>query len=200
MSLLEHTIPSAHHLAEARSLALHKQIAEGLGDHPEWVQRAQAQVSRWRREHTLSLEYVELWSALLDGPLDGVQAVLLDNTKAGKALRQTTPFAGAIDPRTRWRIWREVRVLWERSLKPEEVAADNETKWLGTSWNTSSSGPHQTCLFPSSCAFSINHAGGTSLQDSSASRSLTLGSRARRTSPVTRASLGTFFRPRIFER
>jgi hypothetical protein len=26
-----------------------------------------------------------------------------------RALRQCTPFAGVVDPRTRWRIWRETR-------------------------------------------------------------------------------------------
>jgi hypothetical protein len=31
-------------------------------------------------------------------------------------MRQSTPFAGVIDPRQRWRIWREVR---ERMLAEE---------------------------------------------------------------------------------
>jgi hypothetical protein len=33
----------------------------------------------------------------------------VDPAEGARALRQCSPFAGVIDPRTRWRIWREVR-------------------------------------------------------------------------------------------
>jgi hypothetical protein len=39
----------------------------------------------------------------------------VDESEEARALRQVTPFAGAIDPRTRWRIWREVRAALETS-------------------------------------------------------------------------------------
>jgi hypothetical protein len=34
---------------------------------------------------------------------------LVDPSERGRALRQCTPFAGALDPRTRWRLWAQVR-------------------------------------------------------------------------------------------
>lgn len=34
---------------------------------------------------------------------------LVDPSQRGRDLRQCTPFAGAIDPRTRWRLWAQVR-------------------------------------------------------------------------------------------
>jgi len=39
----------------------------------------------------------------------GLLAVLQADTDDARALRQATPFAGVVEPRERWRIWREVR-------------------------------------------------------------------------------------------
>jgi hypothetical protein len=40
---------------------------------------------------------------------------LVERSEAADALRQVTPFAGVIDPRARWQIWRDVR---QRSIAP----------------------------------------------------------------------------------
>jgi len=43
------------------------------------------------------------------GPIGPLLAVLADRSDRAKALRQCSPFAGVVDPRTRWKLWREVR-------------------------------------------------------------------------------------------
>lgn len=98
-----------HRLGEARSLELHRRIAERLRQDPSLVERARARVRRWRDDASVSVPYVDGWARVLELPLDGLCAVLVDEGEHARALRQVTPFAGVIDPRTRWRIWREVR-------------------------------------------------------------------------------------------
>lgn len=58
--------------------------------------------------------YAEQWAALLEQPVEGVSAAIVDPGEAARALRQVSPFAGAIDPRERWQVWRRVRAEFER--------------------------------------------------------------------------------------
>jgi hypothetical protein len=59
--------------------------------------------------------YAEEWARVLAGSLDEACALLVDDSERARALRQVTPFAGVVDARTRWRIWREVRERLESS-------------------------------------------------------------------------------------
>jgi hypothetical protein len=40
---------------------------------------------------------------------------MTESSEIGRELRQTTPFAGVIDARTRWRVWRSVREELEKA-------------------------------------------------------------------------------------
>ncbi len=103
----------AHRIGEERSLELHRIIAKRLGDEPQLVADAVARLARWREAQVLSGYYAEAWLALLQGPRDKLRAAMTDDGPRGRELRQTTPFAGVVDPRTRWRVWREVREALE---------------------------------------------------------------------------------------
>lgn len=52
--------------------------------------------------------YVRGWDAVLRRPPDEIAAFLVADGDDATELRQSTPFAGALDPRERWRIWRSV--------------------------------------------------------------------------------------------
>ncbi|MBK7878085.1 MAG: hypothetical protein IPJ77_20695 [Planctomycetes bacterium] len=104
-----------HRLAEERSRALHREIAARLAAEPSRVEEARARIARWASEGQLAPYYVERWNALLGGPLAVLLALLVAETEEATALRQTSPFAGIVDPRTRWRIWSEVRARLERA-------------------------------------------------------------------------------------
>ncbi len=56
----------------------------------------------------MSASYVAAWRAALDGPGAALLALMRDPSEHARAMRQTTPFAGALSPRERWRIFREV--------------------------------------------------------------------------------------------
>ena len=100
---------SLHRVAEERSRALHALIAERLVREPELLERARARVAGWGSTGSVAAPYVERWAALLSGPLESLLALLADPSEGACELRQVSPFAGAIDPRTRWRVWERVR-------------------------------------------------------------------------------------------
>ena len=104
-----------HRLAEARSLAAHQLVASRLPDEPELVEMARKRVAGWLVDGSVARPYVEAWRDILAGDIPSIQRVLVDDGEHGRALRQCTPFAGALDPRTRWQLWARVREQLEGS-------------------------------------------------------------------------------------
>jgi hypothetical protein len=106
-----------HRLAEARSLALHEAIAAALRADPSLVDVARQRMRAWKASGQVASAYADRWLALLDAPLDDLLHALTLDDETMRALRQTTPFAGVIDPRTRWQLWDEVRTRMEASAE-----------------------------------------------------------------------------------
>jgi len=105
-----------HELAEERSLALHREVGRILARDPSAIERARVRLRDWKREGSVHPVYVDRWSRLLDGPFETLRAALEDRGEEARALRQVTPFAGVVDARKRWEIWREVKErAFERS-------------------------------------------------------------------------------------
>ena len=98
----------AHRLAEQRSLAYHRVVAERLRSDGRVLPVARARVTEWLAEGR-STHYARQWERLLAGPLDVLCEALVADSEEGRARRQATPFAGALDPRERWRIWQTER-------------------------------------------------------------------------------------------
>lgn len=102
-----------HRLAEARSLAAHRLIAARLADEPGLVTMARERVASWLEDGSVTRAYAEAWRELLADEASDIAAAIVDPSERGRALRQCTPFAGALDPRTRWRLWAQVRAELE---------------------------------------------------------------------------------------
>jgi len=98
-----------HELAEERSLAIHALVADRLREDPALQAAARKRVEGWLADGSVHRHYAEAWHQLLSGKPEQLVAVLLDRGEKARALRQCSPFAGVVDPRTRWRLWREVR-------------------------------------------------------------------------------------------
>lgn len=92
-----------HDLSERRSWALHQEVAARLVEHPELVERARARVTDWLRD-PLRHPYAADWQELLQGDTVILAAALVEVNPRMQALRQASPFAGALDSQTRWRI------------------------------------------------------------------------------------------------
>lgn len=94
---------SFHSLAEKRSWALHQEVARRLVRQPELVERARRRVSAWL-EHPSEHPYARDWHALLALDEAALADALGDTSAWMCTLRQASPFAGALDNRTRWEI------------------------------------------------------------------------------------------------
>jgi hypothetical protein len=104
-----------HRLAEERSIEYHRAIAERLRRNPAVIARARSRARSWEQTGSVSPWHARQWMEVLALPLDEVCALLVDPGERARELRQVTPFAGALDPRERWRIWREVRDRFRRT-------------------------------------------------------------------------------------
>ena len=109
-----------HRLAEARSLAYHRVIAERLAADATLRARARARVASWRTTGEVHLTYVAAWEQALASSTDDLARLLTDPGEEARTLRQSSPFAGALSPRERWAIWREVG---ERAREQARTAA-----------------------------------------------------------------------------
>lgn len=94
-----------HSLSEARSFALHEEVSARLAAKPELLERARERVQKWLQDPPAH-PYAAAWSDLLLSPLSELQSALTDRGERMTALRQASPFAGALDNRTRWNILR----------------------------------------------------------------------------------------------
>lgn len=104
-----------HELAEQRSLALHRLVAERLRADPSTLGMARDRVARWLTDGSTHPAYARAWADLLGGPFDRLLEALTDPGERASDLRQCSPFAGVIDSRTRWRVLREVRERMKRA-------------------------------------------------------------------------------------
>ena len=98
-----------HALAEDVSLELHRAVAERLLEEPALVDRARRRVAGWLRDGSVARSYAEAWQAVLAEPVEVVARHLTDPGERARQLRQTSPFAGFLEPRARWSIWRRAR-------------------------------------------------------------------------------------------
>lgn len=98
-----------HAVAEDVSLALHAAVADRVRADPSLLERVKQRVDDWLRAGTVARAYAEAWREILARPADEVARFLEDPGERARQLRQTSPFAGVLDPRTRWAIRRRAR-------------------------------------------------------------------------------------------
>ena len=98
-----------HAVTEDVSLELHRAVAERLLEDPALVDRARERVTGWLRDGSVARHYAESWQAVLAGSVEAVARFCADPGEKARQMRQTSPFAGVLDPRARWSIWRRAR-------------------------------------------------------------------------------------------
>jgi hypothetical protein len=98
-----------HRLAEERSVAYHRVIAERLRRQPKILENGRKRVQTWLASGTEAPFYARKWAEVLAGDPSSIASFLTERSELADELRQSSPFAGALDPRERWQIWRETR-------------------------------------------------------------------------------------------
>lgn len=96
-----------HARVDARSLAMHRAIAEKLRARPELIAIAHDNLERWSVSNPRSKPYWDAWREVLARPLPEILALIVEDGERMTAMRQTSPFAGVLDPRERWAIYDE---------------------------------------------------------------------------------------------
>jgi hypothetical protein len=95
-------------------------VADRIGrrEEPRCFEGLDVLASEWpsaegarNRDGSVHPRWVDAWRRLLELPPSQLAGALVERSEAADALRQVTPFAGVIDPRARWQIWRDVRPI-----------------------------------------------------------------------------------------
>jgi hypothetical protein len=93
----------AHALSELRSLAAHRLIAEQLLHDPQVVVRAEQRLARWSNQGAIHVEYQQRWASWLSLPPSELAEQITEDSERGREMGQTSPFAGELEPRLRWK-------------------------------------------------------------------------------------------------
>ena len=92
-----------HQQIDARTLALHREVAAKLRSDRALFERAQATLRRWRSTVSPSSQpYLIEWERLMDQGLEATLAVALEDSERAAALRQSSPFTGVLTPQERF--------------------------------------------------------------------------------------------------
>jgi hypothetical protein len=97
-----------HRLAKERSIAYHRAIAERLPQHPEILEMARRRVASWMATSEPPF-YARRWEEILADDVSSIAGFLVERSELAEELRSASPFAGALRPQERWKIWRETR-------------------------------------------------------------------------------------------
>jgi hypothetical protein len=98
-------LSAGHRRIDERSLAMHRAIAEKLREKPDLLAIARENLDRWQADAGRSGPYLREWRRILDLPLDEVLALMVREDERTTALRQSSPFAGILEPAERWAIY-----------------------------------------------------------------------------------------------
>lgn len=102
---------NAHARIDQRSLAFGCAIAARVAENPQLIQHARENLTRWlgacspRARSTL-----QEWMSILDGPTEGIAAVLTGTDERAVRLRQSNPFAGVLAAQERNAILRRFQL------------------------------------------------------------------------------------------
>jgi len=109
---------SLHRLAEERSLAFHRVVADRIRNDPRLLEPVRARLDEWLERGDRSSSYAAEWRRIVDLPIPKLVEFLVDPGEHARELRQSTPFAGFLTPAERWQLWAQVREQFERDESP----------------------------------------------------------------------------------
>ncbi len=97
-------------IIEARSLAMHCMIAQKIAADPALIDLARRNLASWRSRYGDSPpRALDEWQEILKRSWPEVAAIMMDPGESAIRLRQSSPFAGALTPAERKRIYEAFR-------------------------------------------------------------------------------------------
>jgi len=98
-------------LSEQKSLVFHQVIMGLIGNHPNLITRAVAELSKFRSRKAEQMALWDRWAALLDLPLEEMAPHVLADTADGGLLRANSPFTVALSKPERNAIWQRIGLM-----------------------------------------------------------------------------------------
>lgn len=118
---------------ESRMLYFHRIVLDEARHSPGLLARARETLERQRAQRPDSHGLWAEWAALLDGPLEAMEAVVLADTPRGGLLRANSPLVGSLTPEERNALWQRIglhqfialylQAVGDLDLSPDEQAA-----------------------------------------------------------------------------
>lgn len=102
--------PRTHKSPELHSLAYHRLVARRLDQ--RLVSDARKRLTQWKRSGRIDPRWADAWEQILAMSTAQIAKTISADTERGRALRQTSPFAGALNAHERRRV---VRAVEERT-------------------------------------------------------------------------------------
>jgi hypothetical protein len=97
---------SDHRVLDARSLALHCKIKRKIDRNPGLLERPRRNLARWSESASGPLPaYITEWREILDRPWPDVAAFITSFSDEAVRLRQSSPFAGVLNPKERKQVY-----------------------------------------------------------------------------------------------
>ena len=101
---------SDHRLLDARSLAMHCKIAQKISKDRSLIAIPRRNLERWsQRAPGAAPKFIAEWQDILERPWPQVAAFMTGCSEESMRLRQSSPFAGVLDPQERKRIYEAFR-------------------------------------------------------------------------------------------
>jgi len=101
---------SDHRILDARSLAMHCKIAQKIARNPELVDKAKANIERWRsKAPDPKPQYLDEWQEILERPWQEIAEFLTSMRDESTRLRSSSPFAGVLAADEREQIYAAFR-------------------------------------------------------------------------------------------
>ena len=97
---------SDHRVLDARSLALHCKIKRKIDQNPGLLETPRRNLARWSALASGPLPaYIEEWRKILNQPWPQVAAFIISFSDEAVRLRQSSPFAGVLNPKERKQVY-----------------------------------------------------------------------------------------------
>jgi hypothetical protein len=95
-------VARTHQEIDARSLAMHRAIAEKIRREPALLEKVRATITRWRPTTTPGeLPYLEEWERLLNEGMEPLLEVAVEDSERGQVMRSCSPFTGILTEKER---------------------------------------------------------------------------------------------------
>jgi hypothetical protein len=98
--------PRTHRVPDLHALAYHRVVAQRLDE--SLVREAHKRLERWKETGKVDTHWAEEWERVLSLPLTRIAKTISSDSERGRALRQSSPFAGSLTEHERQRIARAV--------------------------------------------------------------------------------------------